>query len=359
MNLLQRLEANSTWIAESGCRVWLGALQREHGVVKVSGRSEAVHRVAWELENGPIPKGIWVLHTCGIGPCFNTAHLRLGTRQENADDRTGHGGYIGRPGGGLAAIPGRHLSGRLPKFQKQDSVPLDHADLRRQLSYDPDTGIFRHRTRADRDHSWNMRFANEVAGALQANGYRYIIMGPKHHLAHRLAWLYMTGDMPSGHIDHINGDRTDNRWTNLRPATASQNASNTGVRANNKSGVKGVCWVASKGLWRATIMVARKDHFLGYYKTLQEAASARAIANTEHHGEYARLDPSFVPVDFAQRRNAFSGVKGVSFDKKRGLWFASITVKGKMNYLGRFKTFDEAVAARRLAEATETTQGNA
>jgi hypothetical protein len=353
MNLLDRLEANSTWIPESGCRVWLGMIHKEHGRIKVAGKARDVHRVAWEMERGPIPNGLWVLHDCGVGSCFNVAHLRLGTRTENRRDLNRPGGYdYFFQHGSMVPRSRVPVTDNPPaRKPKSNDAPLDHAELLRIISYDPVLGDLRWRARDDRDHSWNMRFADEIAGSDQANGYHYVNFNGKLRLAHRIAWFYMTGDWPVGQIDHINGIRSDNRWLNLRVVTQTQNSANQGLRSTNSSGVKGVSWSKAKNLWLATIVVNGKSIFLGYHKTLDEAASARAAANEKYHGEHNRVDPSFAPVPFSHRRNDQSGVKGVSFDKKQQKWFASITAKGKATFLGRFKTFEEAAAARRAAEA--------
>jgi hypothetical protein len=227
MELMDRLEANSIWEPNSGCRIWEGAASRDHGVVKVHGKPQYVHRLVWEMVHGPIAKGLWVLHNCGLGLCMNVNHLRLGTRDENATDRHRHGGYIGRTDGGRGLqSQSRIQSARAPKFAQSVDAPPDQSDLRRILAYDPDTGDFRWRLRSDRDHSWNMRHVGGLAGSTLPIGYRYVNIRKKLLLAHRLAWLWMTGQWPVDQIDHINGDRVDNRWCNLRLATQKQNSAN-------------------------------------------------------------------------------------------------------------------------------------
>lgn len=289
MNLMDRLEANSTWEPNSGCRIWLGSLKRDHGEIKVQGKVTAVHRLAWELERGPVPKGLWVLHHCGLAPCFNVNHLYLGTREDNAIDRQRHGGYVGRIGGGLA--PGVGIRSNSPKRLKAgiDGI-LDHQEVRRILNYDRATGEFRWRARPDRDHSWNMQRVGEVAGAKSGPGYIYLNIRNKLWLGHRLAWLWMTGEMPSGQIDHVNGNRLDNRWANLRLATQKQNSANQGIRTNNISGVKGVSWEARTKKWRAQIMVDGRAKYIGSYHTIEEAAAARRTAELELHGDFARTE---------------------------------------------------------------------
>ena len=106
--------------------------------------------------------------------------------------------------------------------------------------------------------------------------------------AHRIAWLMQTGDWPKSYIDHIDGDGLNNRWENLREATASQNAYNQKVRSDNTSGVKGVSYDKKRDLWYVYIDVNKKRKHLGRYETKDEAVAARLVAEKAYHGEYAR-----------------------------------------------------------------------
>lgn len=92
-----------------------------------------------------------------------------------------------------------------------------------------------------------------------------------------------------GEIDHVDGDGLNNRRSNLRPATRSQNQHNAGVRADNASGFKGVWWSEWRKKWRAGIRVNHKAHHLGYYDTAAEAAAAYAAASIRLHGEFGRV----------------------------------------------------------------------
>src|SRR5215813_12141516 len=103
---------------------------------------------------------------------------------------------------------------------------LTHERLKELLSYDPKTGLF----------IWNSRGA--VAGTTDQEGYIQIHLDGKKYRAHRLAYLYMTGEMPTQILDHINRVRSDNRWGNLRPVTDRFNYYNCSDYSNNKSGVK-------------------------------------------------------------------------------------------------------------------------
>jgi hypothetical protein len=277
MNLVDRLKANTTWDRSSGCRIWTGSLVRGQGVMKIGGQIKRVHRVTWELERGKIPEGLWVLHSCGLSACCNVDHLRLGDQAENAR---------ASDVGGAPAVR-RKASSPARKTMAVPRAELTQDDVRRALDYDAQTGVMTWRTRADRDHSWNMRFANEVAGNTMGHGYRCINILGKLHLVHRLAWLWMTGEWPPGNIDHINRDRADNRWCNLRLASASQNAMNSGLREANTSGVKGVSWSKSKRRWIAFITLNGKRRHLGSSTMIEEAKRIREAAEAEHFGEYA------------------------------------------------------------------------
>lgn len=288
MDLMQRLEAHSFGDPNSGCQIWLGALVRDHGILKVNGKPRYAHRVAYELGHGPIPPKKWVLHKCGTASCIRIDHLKLGTRLQNAKDRLRHGGYIGKEGGGLQAGPQISNASTHARVPVGAHFEMSFSELTRVLDYSPATGVFTWRTRQDRDIAWNNRFSGNEAGAVITNGYRYINIMNKGHLAHRLAWLYMTGEWPKAQVDHINGDRADNRWTNLRAATSAQNGANVGLRSTNKSGVKGVSWDLKKNCWRAQIMVNYKALFLGYFASVEEASAARRAAEEVHHGVFAR-----------------------------------------------------------------------
>lgn len=153
------------------------------------------------------------------------------------------------------------------------------------IAYDSETGLF----------SWRYRFGPEGKplsgrpGWETKQGYIRMASGGKEIQAHRLAHLMMTGnDVPDGmDIDHINGIRSDNRWCNLRVVTRTQNLMNSALRPDNRSGIKGVYWDSRRNLWQAEIKVAGKREHLGRFATIDEAASARRLAEDRLFGEYS------------------------------------------------------------------------
>jgi hypothetical protein len=158
----------------------------------------------------------------------------------------------------------------------------DHAKLKEALHYDPSSGIF----------TWRITLspramAGSETGKKLSKGYLFVGVFGKIFRAHRLAWFYMTGDWPSHHIDHINGIRSDNRWSNLRLATRSQNACNTGLRANNRSGFKGVSWSNRSRRWAAHIRIHGKSKHIGLFETAEEAHLAYCKAADTLFGEFA------------------------------------------------------------------------
>lgn len=160
--------------------------------------------------------------------------------------------------------------------------------LKALMAYDPETGDFTY-IAAPRSHS---EVLGKVAGCLQVEGYHVCKIDGIAYRAHRLAWLFMTGEWPAGQIDHRNGIRNDNRWANLRPASLAENARNARVKKTSKSGVKGV-WRDDRlksNNWFASICVDRVKHPLGRFSSKEAAASAYRAAAVELHGQFARLD---------------------------------------------------------------------
>jgi len=149
---------------------------------------------------------------------------------------------------------------------------ITQAQLKQTLHYNPDTGIF------TQIHDSGGKKAGSVSGALNFHGYIQISIKSRLYKAHRLARLYMTGEMPAGHTDHINHIRDDNRWINLRDADDKINSKNTSLRSDNSSGIVGVIWHKAARKWMAFIMVDSKQKYLGIFEHINDAAIARKMA---------------------------------------------------------------------------------
>lgn len=142
-----------------------------------------------------------------------------------------------------------------------------------RFHYNPATGEF-HRT------SIVDRWGNDTAvwrkvGTPRSDGYLEMTAFGMSLKLHRVAFLYMTGTFPAGEVDHINGIRSDNRWSNLRVVSKSENMRNRGMNHNNTSGVPGVTWFDECERWRARINVNGERVCLGLFKTFDEAVAAR------------------------------------------------------------------------------------
>lgn len=153
--------------------------------------------------------------------------------------------------------------------------------LRELLHYEPTTGLFTRRV------SRGGAKAGEVAGGLDRWDYIGIKIDGRDYAAHRLAWLYMTGEWPAHEIDHRDRCRTNNRWGNLREATRPENARNLSRRSDNVSGVPGVIWHKARGKWRAMIRRDGIGRHLGLFDSIEAAATARRAAELSMFGEFA------------------------------------------------------------------------
>src|SRR5258705_2712230 len=163
----------------------------------------------------------------------------------------------------------------------KNRAPIPDLDkLKECLSYDTATGLFT--WKKAKSHSIKV---GQAAGFID-NGYVMIRFDRHNYGAHRLAWFYTYGEWPPNELDHVNRDRSDNRITNLRLATASENQANRGATLRNSSGFKGVTFHKGKQLWMTVIRVHAKRIFLGYCRTAKEAGSAYNKAAREYFGEF-------------------------------------------------------------------------
>lgn len=172
-------------------------------------------------------------------------------------------------------------------------------ELKQHLHYDPDTGVF---TWRDRRHLPNVgynvacRTAGKVAGSKLQSGYWRIGIGEKQYRAHRLAWLYVYGWMPT-EIDHIDGNRLNNKIENLREVTRAENQRNLRTSSLNTSDHVGVYFNKADKVWVATIGMCYERVYGGRFKTKEEAIFARKCLEQKYgfhknHGRPKKKSPS-------------------------------------------------------------------
>jgi len=151
---------------------------------------------------------------------------------------------------------------------------MQQETLHKYLHYDPDTGVFT--WKVDR----RQKLKGKVAGNPMSNGYLQIMLEGKTYLAHRLVWLYMTGEFPPELLDHKDKNRINNKWDNLRPVTRTENTYNK-TPTPGKSGLPGVEEV--KTGFRASISVNNKSVHLGVFASKEAASEAYLQARNKYY----------------------------------------------------------------------------
>jgi hypothetical protein len=172
--------------------------------------------------------------------------------------------------------------GRRRFFEANPDRTLTADRLREVLHYEPESGVW----------TWikpnsNSIKAGSIAGTIHPKtGYRQIRIDRKSYQSIRLAHLWMTGEWSLHDMDHIDRCRTNDKWSNIRPATRSQNTANRGIQSNNTSGFKGVSWNKRSRKWEARIRQNGKYKFLGNFDNPSDASAAYVAAGRETFGEF-------------------------------------------------------------------------
>jgi hypothetical protein len=168
---------------------------------------------------------------------------------------------------------------------KQD---IEYAALVMELAslvdYDKSTGVMVWKAKSEQTKDsarWNSRYSGKFCGTIDDKGYRRITFKrpPKtiRIRAHQLAWVLVTGEMPKGEIDHINQNKQDNRFSNLRDVPKHINQRNVAKKSNNTSGAVGVIWHKQRGKWCAQAVTNGKHHHLGLFASFDDAKRASDI----------------------------------------------------------------------------------
>lgn len=153
------------------------------------------------------------------------------------------------------------------------------------LAYDPETGSLTWRVGRARTAK-----QGALAGTPNPAGYLRVKVDGRSHMAHRLAWLLVYGEWPAGSLDHINGQRNDNRLCNLRLADNATNQFNASAHRDSTSGVKNVAWHKQTGLWQVRVQARGINHCFGRFSDLVAATEAARAARAALHGEFVRHD---------------------------------------------------------------------
>lgn len=163
-------------------------------------------------------------------------------------------------------------------------------NLKLLCHYDPDTGVFMR----IRKITWvgNIVESKSAPTKVTHYGYYQLNIFGRPYAVHRLIFLYMMGHFPEHDVDHVNGDRVDNRWVNLREVTRRENMMNVGIRSNNTTGVTGVSRRKDTGKYVAYVDVMGQRTLLGNFDTLNEATTTRFKASEQYgfHQNHGRRE---------------------------------------------------------------------
>lgn len=148
---------------------------------------------------------------------------------------------------------------------------MNQEELKSLLEYNPENGIF---TRKINRKGYKCK-KGTIVGHLTKHGYLNFTYKSKQYYLHRLAFLYMEGYLPENFVDHINRNKTDNRWCNLREVSQSCNVRNSKVFITNNSGVTGVSYEKRTNTFVALIHNKNKPIILGRFREFKDAVIAR------------------------------------------------------------------------------------
>lgn len=163
-------------------------------------------------------------------------------------------------------------------MKREDVTQIEAKEL---LHYDPSTGIFTRKVSTGGRYG---AVVGSVAGMVNDGGYILISLKSLQYRAHRLAWLYMTGEWPKFEVDHKDGDRKNNRWLNLRDVTGKVNLQNKRkAQSNSRTGLLGASWSSRDKRFVSRIKVDDKYKSLGGFDSAELAHAAYLTAKRQLH----------------------------------------------------------------------------
>lgn len=155
---------------------------------------------------------------------------------------------------------------------------IEAAELSDFISYDRESGLLVCVKRFGRKFK-----PGDVINSLHNKGYIAFYFKGEYVLGHRVAWAIENGEWPDDEIDHRDGDRSNNKYENLRKATHAENMQNKAIQINNKSGIPGVWFERRTGRWRAEIQAGGRKISVGRFATKERAAAEMAVARVKFH----------------------------------------------------------------------------
>lgn len=175
-------------------------------------------------------------------------------------------------------------------------LPLPNVEyLRECFDHDADAGTLKWKRRplhhfrnAHSMNTFNAKHAGKTSGSHINNRYLVVPLNGRKYLAHRVIWKLVTGEDPRSLLDHVDANKMNNRFGNLREATKQQNAFNCNRSRANATGYKGVSYDKVRGKFYACIRLNGKTKALGLFDSAQDAHNAYVNAATEPHGKFLR-----------------------------------------------------------------------